>query len=95
MVPTRRRCVCRIATSVVRKADLLGLHDTLLWNGRIYAKDLYVAGNVDFIWGKGSVFFDGCEIKTVGRKGYIVQSRNEPNGYGYVFVDPRSAQTLA
>ena len=74
---------------VVRNADILSLQDTLLWNGRIYAKDLYVAGNVDFVWGKGGVFFDTCEIKTVGRKGYIVQSRNEPAGYGYVFVDSK------
>jgi pectin methylesterase-like acyl-CoA thioesterase len=74
---------------VVRDADILSLQDTLLWDGRIYAKDLYVAGNVDFVWGKGAVFFDHCEIKTVGRKGYVVQSRNEPDGYGYVFVDSK------
>lgn len=74
---------------VVRDADILSLQDTLLWNGRIYAKDLYVAGNVDFIWGTGGVFFDHCEIKTVGRKGYVVQSRNDAAGYGYVFVDSK------
>jgi pectin methylesterase-like acyl-CoA thioesterase len=74
---------------VVRDADILSLQDTLLWNGRIYAKDLYVAGNVDFIWGTGSVFFDHCEIKTVGRKGYVLQSRNAPGAYGYVFVDSK------
>ena len=74
---------------VVRDADILSLQDTLLWNGRIYAKDLYVEGNVDFVWGSGAVLFDHCEIKTVGRKGYVVQSRNEPGGYGYVFVDSK------
>lgn len=74
---------------VVRDADILSLQDTLLWNGRIYAKDLYVAGNVDFIWGTGAVYFDQCEIKTVGRQGYVLQSRNEPGAYGYVFVDSK------
>jgi pectin methylesterase-like acyl-CoA thioesterase len=74
---------------VVREADILSLQDTLLWNGRIYAKDCYVAGNVDFVWGTGGVFFDHCEIKTVGRKGYVVQSRNAADGYGYVFVDSK------
>lgn len=74
---------------VVREADILSLQDTLLWDGRIYAKDSYIAGNVDFVWGKGGVFFDHCEIKTVGRKGYVVQSRNTPDGYGYVFVDSK------
>lgn len=74
---------------VVRDAAILSLQDTLLWSGRIYAKDCYIAGNVDFVWGKGAVYFDGCEIKTVGRKGYVVQSRNTPEGYGYVFVDSK------
>lgn len=74
---------------VVRDADILSLQDTLLWSGRIYAKDCYIAGNVDFVWGKGAVYFDSCEIKTVGRKGYIVQSRNEVGGQGYVFVDSK------
>jgi pectin methylesterase-like acyl-CoA thioesterase len=74
---------------VVRNADILSLQDTLLWSGRIYAKDCYIAGNVDFIWGTGSVYFDKCEIKTVGRNGYVVQSRNDAQRYGYVFVDSK------
>jgi pectin methylesterase-like acyl-CoA thioesterase len=74
---------------VVRDADILSLQDTLLWSGRIYAKDCYVAGNVDFVWGEGVVYFDSCEIKTVGRSGYVVQSRNATNKYGYVFVDSK------
>jgi len=74
---------------VVRDADILSLQDTLLWSGRIYAKNLYVAGNVDFVWGTGTVYFDSCEIKTVGRAGYVVQARNGASTYGYVFVDSK------
>jgi pectin methylesterase-like acyl-CoA thioesterase len=74
---------------VVRDADILSLQDTLLWSGRIYAKNLYVAGNVDFVWGTGAVYFDTCEIKTVGRSGYVVQARNPSSAYGYVFVDSK------
>ncbi|MET0387761.1 MAG: pectinesterase family protein, partial [Polyangiales bacterium] len=74
---------------VVRHADILSLQDTLLWSGKIYAEDCYIAGNVDFVWGTGAVFFDKCEIKTVGRTGYVVQSRNEPGASGYVFVDSK------
>jgi len=44
---------------------------------------------VDFVWGSGVTYFDSCEIKTVGRAGAIVQSRNGANGYGYVFVDSK------
>ena len=73
----------------VRNADIISLQDTLLWSGRIYARDCYIAGNVDFIWGTGAAYFDHCEIKTLGRKGYNVQSRNAEGGYGYVFVDSK------
>jgi pectin methylesterase-like acyl-CoA thioesterase len=74
---------------VVRKSDFISLQDTLLWSGVIYAEDCYIAGNVDWIWGEGAVYFNRCEIKNVGRSGYIVQSRNGAGEYGYVFVDSK------
>ena len=74
---------------VVRHADILSLQDTLLWTGRIYANDCYIEGNVDFVWGYGAAYFDKCEIKTVGRAGYVVQARNMPGAGGYVFVDSK------
>jgi hypothetical protein len=74
---------------IVRDADILSLQDTLLWSGRLYADNCFIAGNVDFIWGNGVAYFNECEIKTVGRNGYIVQSRNAAGAYGYVFVDSR------
>jgi pectin methylesterase-like acyl-CoA thioesterase len=74
---------------VVRSADIISLQDTLLWSGRVYATDCYIAGNVDFIWGTGAAYFNKCEIKTLGRSGYNVQARNAAGGYGYVFVDSK------
>jgi pectin methylesterase-like acyl-CoA thioesterase len=74
---------------VVRNANVLSLQDTLLWSGRVYAKNCYIAGNVDFVWGTGVAYFDSCEIKTVGRAGAVVQARNTASGYGYVFVDSK------
>ena len=71
---------------ILRNSDFVSLQDTLLLSGRVYVTNSYVEGNVDFIWGKGTVYFDTSEIKTVGRAGYLVQSRNGSN-YGYVFVD--------
>ena len=73
----------------VRDADILSLQDTLLWSGTLYAKNCFIAGNVDFVWGTGAAYFDSCEIKTVGRNGYVVQARNGTSGYGYVFVDSK------
>ena len=67
-------------------SDFISLQDTLLLSGRAYVSNSYVEGNVDFIWGKGAAYFVNSEIKTVGRPGYLVQSRNGL-GYGYVFVD--------
>jgi pectin methylesterase-like acyl-CoA thioesterase len=74
---------------VVRDADILSLQDTLLFSGSVYLKNCYIEGNVDFVWGTGTAYFDQCEVKTVGRQGYVVQARNAASGYGYVFVDSR------
>jgi pectin methylesterase-like acyl-CoA thioesterase len=71
---------------IVRHADILSLQDTILWSGRIYATDLYVEGNVDYVWGTGAVYFKESEFRTVGRTGVLVQARNTANAYGYVFV---------
>jgi pectin methylesterase-like acyl-CoA thioesterase len=73
----------------VRRVNVHSLQDTLLWSGRIYARDCYIEGNVDYVWGTGAAYFDHCELHTTGRKGYIVQARNPASSYGYVFVDCR------
>ena len=73
---------------VVRDATIISLQDTLLWSGKIYAANVLIEGNVDFIWGTGAAYFVNSEIRTLGRKGYIVQARNT-TGYGYVFVDSK------
>jgi len=72
--------------AILRDADFVSLQDTLLLSGRVYVTGSYVEGNVDFIWGKGTAYFENSEIKTVGRAGYLVQARNV-GPYGYVFVD--------
>jgi pectinesterase len=61
----------------------------LLLSGHVYVTGSYVEGNVDYIWGKGVVFFDDSEIRTVGRAGVNVQARNAVGQNGYVFVNSR------
>lgn len=73
----------------IHDATIQSLQDTLLWSGTLYAKNCLIEGNVDFIWGTGAAYFDQCEIRTVGRSGYVVQARNPTSGYGYVFVDSK------
>jgi pectin methylesterase-like acyl-CoA thioesterase len=74
---------------VVRNADIVSLQDTILWSGRIYASNCYIAGNTDFVWGTGAAYFSNCEIKDLGQKGWNVQARNTAATYGYVFVDSK------
>jgi pectin methylesterase-like acyl-CoA thioesterase len=74
---------------ILRNATFKSLQDTLLLEGRVYVADSYVEGNVDFVWGQGTTYFERSEIKIVGRSGVIVQSRNGEGVPGYIFVDSR------
>ncbi|MGC4093486.1 MAG: pectinesterase family protein [Polyangiaceae bacterium] len=78
----------------VRHVDVLSLQDTLLIAGHVYFEDCYIEGNVDFVWGRGVGYFQGCELKTVGRVGYNVQSRNAAGAYGFIFVDSKLTSTM-
>jgi len=72
---------------IVRNANINSRQDTLLWDGRLYADNCTISGNVDFVWSSGAAYFNNCIIHTVGQAGAVVQARNSPSTYGYVFVD--------
>ena len=74
---------------ILRNANVLSLQDTLLFSGRVYVDNSLIAGNVDFVWSDGVGYFNNTEIRTVVRAGVIVQARNAPGAYGFVFVDCR------
>lgn len=65
--------------------DFVSFQDTLRLDGRVFVHECYIEGDVDFIWGGGSVYFDHCDIRAV-HDGYLVQSRNRAEKPGYVFV---------
>jgi pectin methylesterase-like acyl-CoA thioesterase len=69
---------------VLRDDDFYSFQDTLCLNGRVYVADCYIEGDVDFIWGYGSVFFDQCDVHAV-HNGYFVQARNPATKPGYIF----------
>ncbi len=71
---------------ILRNCDFKSLQDTLRLDGRVYVRDCYVEGDVDYVWGGGTVYFDRCTFHSVNN-GYLVQSRNDEQHYGYVFVD--------
>lgn len=73
---------------VLEHCDFKSFQDTLRLDGRVYVRECYIEGDVDFIWGSGTVYFDRCDIFAVN-DGYLVQSRNGADQLGYVFVDCR------
>jgi len=72
---------------------LLGYQDTYYtWGGRgtgrIYMKDCYIEGSVDFIFGRDIVVFDSCEIHINRNGGTLTAASTEfESSFGYVFKD--------
>ncbi len=60
-------------------------------NGRQYYKNCYISGDVDFIFGGATAFFEGCDIFSIyngnpAANGFIAAaSTAEGQAYGYVF----------
>ncbi len=71
---------------VLDRCDFKSFQDTLRLDGRVYVRECYIEGDIDFIWGAGTVYFDRCDIFAV-HDGYLVQARNGAEKFGYVFVD--------
>jgi pectinesterase len=84
----------RVQFSGVR---ILGNQDTLLVNSsgtavrRLYVRNSYVEGDVDFIFGAGTMLFQNGEVRSLTRgsssnNGYITAAAtNIGNSYGYLF----------
>ncbi|MDO8345917.1 MAG: pectinesterase family protein [Cellvibrio sp.] len=80
---------------LVRNARLLGNQDTLFVNaGRSWFDKTFIAGNVDYIFGKGNALFTESEIHTLGRgkpnnpHGYLVAPSTQiANEFGLTFID--------
>ena len=73
---------------ILRDCDFKSFQDTLRLDGRVFVDNCYVEGDVDFVWGGGTVYFNRCELKAL-HDGYLVQSRNGADKPGYIFVDCR------
>ena len=69
---------------VLRNADFLSFQDTLNLSGSVHVSGCTIEGDVDYVWGYGSAFFERCELRSM-HDGYIVQARNPAGKPGYVF----------
>ena len=66
-------------------------------NGRQYYKNCYICGDIDFIFGSATAYFESCVIESLcrttnanGIQGYITAaSTPEGQEYGYIFSDCR------
>jgi pectin methylesterase-like acyl-CoA thioesterase len=77
---------------VLKNADFYSFQDTLHLSGSVKVSDCYIEGDVDYIWGYGSAFFERCELKSL-HDGYIVQARNPAGKAGYVFLNCKLTAT--
>lgn len=72
---------------------LLGYQDTFYaWGGRatgrIYLKNCYIEGSVDFIFGRNLTVFDSCEIRLNRHGGSLTAASTEATTkYGLVFLN--------
>ena len=78
---------------ILNRCGLISYQDTWLTaytpNYRQYAKDCWIEGAVDFIYGQGNVVFDQDTINIVRKSGgYIVAPNHAANTtWGYVFLN--------
>lgn len=72
---------------VIVNCEFYSYQDTVLIEGKVYFKDCMLEGDVDFVWGVGTVFFQSCEIRANDNGGYNVMARNDNTKHGYAFAD--------
>lgn len=76
--------------TTVNSVNLLSYQDTLLTQGTAYVTNSYIEGDVDFMWGTGSTYFNNTEIKELREGlGYYTQIRNAPASFGNVYFNCR------
>jgi pectin methylesterase-like acyl-CoA thioesterase len=74
---------------LLNHVSLLSYQDTLLLQGKGFVNDCYIEGDVDFMWGTGTVFFQNCKLKAVTSNGYYTMIRNPQGVNGDIFVNCR------
>ena len=79
---------------VFNNCKMLSYQDTWLTStksitDRHYAKNCWIEGAVDFIYGAGDVYFDECTINIVRSTGGYIVAPNHKDGtlWGYVFMN--------
>jgi pectin methylesterase-like acyl-CoA thioesterase len=73
--------------AILQGVDLYSYQDTLQINGQAYLENCFIEGDVDFMWGKGPCFFEGCTCRALRSGAYYTQIRNPDSNHGFVYRD--------
>ena len=74
------------ARAVIKDVDFYSFQDTVQINGQAYIGNCFIEGDVDFMWGTGPSFFEGCTLRTVRSGAYYTQVRNPATNHGFVYL---------
>ncbi|RCW46385.1 pectin methylesterase-like acyl-CoA thioesterase [Paenibacillus prosopidis] len=76
---------------VYKTVRFLGFQDTIYIERRQYFKDCYIEGDVDYIYGPATAFFENNELHNNRLNGGYITAASTPETttYGYVFVNSR------
>lgn len=75
---------------VAKKCRFLGNQDTLyaaVENSRQYYMDCYIEGTTDFIFGKATVVFQNCTVKSLTDSYVTAASTSAAQKFGFVFIN--------
>ncbi|KRE35314.1 hypothetical protein ASG81_21995 [Paenibacillus sp. Soil522] len=76
---------------VYKNVRFLGFQDTIYIERRQYFKDCYIEGDVDYIYGPATAFFENNELHNNRLNGGYITAASTPETttYGYVFVNSK------
>ncbi|TCD29521.1 pectin esterase [Pedobacter psychrodurus] len=75
---------------IAKNCKFLGNQDTLyaaIENSRQYFQDCYIEGTTDFIFGKATVVFQNCTIKSLSDSYVTAASTSAQQKFGFVFIN--------
>jgi len=75
---------------IAKNCRFLGNQDTLyaaIENSRQYYKNCYIEGTTDFIFGKATVVFENCTIKSLSDSYVTAASTSAQQKFGFVFLN--------
>lgn len=78
--------------AVFYNCRLLGYQDTFYVknNGRVYCKDCYIEGNVDFIFGDATLLCEDCHLHCNRNNSVVTAAADHSNNlFGFNFIDCR------